>query len=56
MLYCYKIDASEEIDVNKTIKSQKYDICHYWYFSDKGFKFQLDVCNGFHDVLIIMMC
>ena len=31
------------------------DICHYWYFLDKGFKFQLDVCNGFHDLLIISM-
>ena len=22
-------------------------------FLDKGFKFQLDICNGFHDVLTI---
>ena len=27
--------------------------CHYCYFLDKGFKFQPDVCNGCHDVLIM---
>ena len=29
------------------------DICHYWHFLDKGFKFQQDVCNGYHDVLMM---
>ena len=29
-----------------------HDICHYWYFLDKGFKFQADVSNRFHDVLM----
>ena len=24
-----------------------------WYFLDKGFEFQLDVCNGRHDVLMM---
>ena len=28
-------------------------ICHYWYFLYKGFKFQPDVCNGCHDVLMM---
>ena len=36
-------------------KSTKCGICHYWYFLDKGFKFQLDVCNSCHDVLIMSM-
>ena len=31
------------------------DICHNWYFSVKGFIFQLDVCNGCHDVLLMSM-
>ena len=26
---------------------------HYWYFLNKGFKFQLDVCNGCHDILVM---
>ena len=40
-------------DINKTNASKECDICHYRYFSDKGFKFQLDVSNGCHDVLVM---
>ena len=29
------------------------DICHYWYFLYKGFKFQPDVCNGCQDLSIM---
>ena len=43
------------IDVNKTSESKECDICHYWYFLDKGFKFQLDVSNGCYNVLRISM-
>ena len=32
MLYLYKIDVSEGIDVNKTRKSKECDICYYWCF------------------------
>ena len=38
----------ENSDVNKTRESKECDICHYWYFLDKRFKFQPDVCNGCH--------
>ena len=38
-----RIDVSEEIDVNKTSESKECDICHYFYFLDKGFKFQPNV-------------
>ena len=55
MLYYDRIDVSEGIDVNKTRESKECDICHYWYFLDKGFKFQPDVCNGCHDILIMSM-
>ena len=34
-------------------KHHKSIICHYWYFLNKGFKFQTDVCNGCHDVLMM---
>ena len=53
MLYYGKIDISKGIDVNKTSASKKYYICHYWYFLDKGFKFESYVCNKCHDVLIM---
>ena len=52
MLY-YIIELSEGIDVNKTSESNECNICHYWYFLDKGFKFQPNVCSGCHDLLIM---
>ena len=55
MLFDDTIDISEGIDVNKTRESKSCDICHYWYFLDKGFKFQPDVCNGCHDGLMMSM-
>ena len=51
----HKDDISQAIDINITSESKECDICHYWYFLDKGFKFQLDVCNGCYDVLIMSM-
>ena len=27
-------------------------LCHYWYFKYVGFKFELHVCNKYHDVLM----
>ena len=34
---------------------QKSDICHYWYFLNYSFKFQPNVCNRCHDLLIMSM-
>ena len=34
---------------------QESDICHYWYFLNKGFKFQPYVCNRCHDLLLMSM-
>ena len=53
MLYCDKIDASEGIDVNKTSESE--NICHYWHFLNKGFKFQSYVSNKCSDLVTIYM-
>ena len=55
MLYFDRIDVSEGTDVNKTSASKECDICHYWYFLNKGFKFQPNVCNRCHDVLLMTM-
>ena len=44
------IDVSKEIDVNKTNASKECDICHYWYFLDKGFKYEPYLCNDCHDL------
>ena len=55
MLIYNRINVSDRVDVNKTRKSRECDICQYWYSLDKGFKFQPDVCNGCHDVLMMSM-
>ena len=36
-------------------ESKECHICHDWYFLDKVFKFQRDVCNGCHDLLMLSM-
>ena len=55
MIYYDRIDIPEGIDVNKTSESKEYDIWHYWYFLNKGFKFQTYVSNKCHDSLMISM-
>ena len=54
MLYFDRIDVSERIDINEACASKECDICHYWYFLNKGFKFQPNVCNRCHDLLVMM--
>ena len=49
------IGVSEGIDANKTSTSKECDICHYWYFLNKRFKFQTNVCNRYHDLLMMSM-
>ena len=39
----------EENDINKTNASKEGDVCHYWYFLDKNFKYEPYLCNGCHD-------
>ena len=55
MLYYDRIDVSEGIDVNKTSASKECDVCHYWYFLNYSFKFQPNVCNRCHDLLMMSM-
>ena len=32
-----------------------YDICDYWYFSGKDFKFQPNIFNAFHNLLMMSL-
>ena len=50
MLECNRIPVSESIYNNKTDCLHECIICHYWYFLRIDFRFQLKVCNGFHDM------
>ena len=51
MLEYDRIDISEGIDVNKTNASKESDICHYWYFLNENFKYELYFCNGCHGLM-----
>ena len=53
MLYCDRIYVFEGIHVNKTNTSKECDICHCYYFLNYSFKFQPNVCNRCHDLLIM---
>ena len=53
MLYYDRIDVSEGIDVIKTIASIECDICHYRWFLNYSFKFQPDISNSCHDLLVM---
>ena len=39
-----KISISEGIDTNKTSTSKECMLCHYWCFTDLGFKLEPHVC------------
>ena len=43
------------MDVNKTSALKRCDICHYCYFLNYSFKFQPNVCNRCHDLLMMSM-
>ena len=51
MLEYERIDVSEGIDPSRSNKSKECDICYYWYFLDKNFKYEPYLCNGCHDVI-----
>ena len=51
MLEYDRIDIAERININKTNASKECDICPYWYFLDKGFKYEPYLCNGCHDLM-----
>ena len=42
-----------ELTFDKTSASKECDICHYWYFLNFSFKFQPNVRNRCHDLLMM---
>ena len=54
MLQYERIDVSEGIDINKSDKSKKCMIRHYWYFKDIGYKYEPYICNGCHDLSVVV--
>ena len=41
--------------MNKTSASNECDICHSWYFLNKGFNLQSNICKRCHDLLMMPM-
>ena len=48
-----RIDVSGGSDVNRSSASKECDVYHYWYFLNYSFKFQPNVCNRCHDLLMM---
>ena len=55
VLHYDRVNSSETIDVNNTRESRKYNTCHYWYCLNEWFKFQPNVYNRCHDLLMMFM-
>ena len=54
MLQDERTDISEGIDFYNSNKSVECMTCYYWYFKDIGFKYQPYVCNGWHDISMVV--
>ena len=51
MLEYDRINISEGTDINKTNTSKECKICHYWYFTGIGFKYEPCLCNDCHGLM-----
>ena len=51
MLEHDRINISEGIDINNTNKSKECMLCHYWYFLDKNFSYELYLCDGCYNIM-----
>ena len=54
MLRYERINISEEIDINKSVKSKECMICHYWYFEGIGYRYEPHVYNKCHYLLMVV--
>ena len=45
MLYYDRLEAFERIGIDKMSALKEHNICHYWYFLNKVFKFQPHICS-----------
>ena len=53
MLHYDRTDVSEGIDVNKISSSTECGVCRYWYFSKFSYRFQPNICNRCHALLMM---
>ena len=50
-----KLTFVKKLMLIRQVNQKKCDICHCWYFLNKPFKFQPNVCSGCHDLSILSM-
>ena len=50
MLKYDKIAVTENIDLNKTIKSKECMFCHYWYYLNKNFSYGRFTCDSCYNI------
>ena len=51
MLEYDRIDLNEGTDVTKNkLISKEFWLCNHWYFINKNFNYQKNMCNGCHDM------
>ena len=53
MIYYDRIDVSEGVDDNKISASKEFVVCHYWCLLNHSFKFQSNVWNRCHGLLMM---
>ena len=41
----------KKLMLKKEMNKKMWDICHDWYFLDKGFKYEPYLCNCCHDLM-----
>ena len=49
-----RIDVSKGIDHNKAGTSKECMLYHYWYLKDIGYEYEQYVCNGCHDLSVMV--
>ena len=54
MIQYERIDVSEGVDLNKSKNSKECKFCHYWYFKDISFEYEQCVCDGCHDLSVMV--
>ena len=54
MIQYERIDISEGIDINRSNESRECILCYYWYSKDILYKYEQYICNGCHNLLMVL--
>ena len=54
MIQYERIDVSEGTDLSRSNKSKECMLCRYWCFKDIDYEYEKYVCNGCHDLSMMV--